>query len=259
MPVAVVTSVRTTVVAPSRSIPSRRPREPVDAGRGPAGRHAADPVVIGRGAPQDEVQEGLRAAGGRAGRRRRGRRSVAPSVSMVRARVRPRADHLRAASCRAQTSKPGGRPCRSRGRRDADGQRMPLPDDPRRHPARQIDRRPGAGVERRERRTGRPRPERRPRSARSVAAAMPCRGSADDSGSRPVLRRGPLARPPIRTGAASARCSHIAGFGRRSGQTSPSAHEVAVVRLLTEVTAVRPARADRPAGPGRGRGPRTPR
>ena len=142
------------------------------------------------------------------------------------------------------TSKPRRRPRPVLGRRDADGQeRLAGVGGVGRAQPGQIDRRALA-------------------RARAPAASNAPAGDLDAVDRQRVARAqpaevgevlvvrdlDPAARevrrptPPIRTGAASRLCSHIAGFGRRSGQTIPSQHEVAVVRLVAEVAAVRPAR-----------------
>ena len=94
----------------------------------------------------------------------------------------------------------------------------PVPDSP----AGRRGRSPGAEAGSRARRRRRP-GRRSPASQRGLAASQVAKSwrFAISAGrpSSPVERRSP-------TGAASARCSHSAGFGRRSGQTRPSAQKL---------------------------------
>ena len=219
--------------------PEQRPREPVDTSGRPAGRHAADPVVVGRGAPQDE-------------RRGRGEKRVDESAVGVevdgRSGLRRRRGGLECcdgrppsiASCRAQTSKPAGAHARPRRRRDPDGQESLSGTVAGRDPAGQVDGRPCAGFQRREleRAAGDANAVhrqlvggRQPRSVEEVLVVLDLDASCgevrcpardpDRRRERPVLPHGGLR--------ASVRPDEAVG------------HEVAVMRLLAEVAAVGPA------------------
>ena len=254
IPSPVVISSRRWSRRPSRSIADQLALEAVEPQRRPSRGHPADPVVVGRGAPQRRARAPRRAADGRgAPASSRPAPSAAPSGSGDRRASARRPDRQLERADLEAGRRPGRRSAVGRAVRQA---RLAGAVDPA-GPARQGDGAVSPGPDRRQ--VDAPAatspPSTAARSVPEPAEVAEILAVGDSTRPSPVLRRS-RDRGPAR---ARRLCSHIAGFGRRSGQFRPSAHEVAVVRPLAEVAAVGPALACRRGASGRGRGPTTPR
>ena len=272
--------------------------EPVEAELGPPVRHAADPVVVGRRAPQREP--------GRCGQRRvhqqavvidealastRRRRRVAVVTGSLSARVSSSRCSARSGTCCSATRRPRG--ASAVGTR-VHPQRQPrlgvlvgLVGVPGEQLGRDLEpRAPARGQVGQLARDGRrePGPVRAVGQQRTTSARSHDRSRTSWRFSSTTARGSPAGSSPgrIRTGDARARCSCIAGFGVRSGKTMPSATKLPSFGsspksppyaqrkpcggrpvALTSGAARLPRRQPRPAvhrgGAAGSRGPRTPR
>ena len=240
--------------------PGRSPRRPAAldassaAGRAtrrphavPAVGHAADPVVVGGGAPQGRAPAAPRTRGGRGRPRHRARRRRSSPMSCGGRGARlDRAGErdLRPADLEARRAP---RRVASAVRKRSVSQRSPAPASGSAKPG-IVDLGRGAGRDRRQRQLAARRPaRRRPSPPRSRAASRVSRNSPRFSSvtrpSRAPRRRRIGPRAPATRAAV---CSHSAGLGERSGNVMPSMQNVAVVGLVAEVAAV--GVADRAVG-----------